>query len=53
MFKDLFKEQNKDIGKCRECVHIKGSFIPSRYCPVIKKYIHIEQIGCMDFERDK
>jgi hypothetical protein len=54
MFDDLFEGNNMESGKCGECEHIaqqnKPAIVPNRYCPVIKKYVHMEQFGCMEFK---
>ena len=52
MFDDILKEE-KSCGKCGECKHIKAqnkpAIVPNRYCPIIKKYVHMEQFGCMNW----
>jgi len=54
MFDDIL-DKEKDYGKCGECEHIakqnKPAIVPNRYCPVIKKYVHLEQFGCMEFKK--
>jgi len=61
MYDDLLGKRNKnkkediplDIGRCGQCEHVKDSPDPTihAYCTKLKKYINMQQVGCLQFKR--